>query len=138
MSSEVKRCAVPFFLVGVGLEVRSAVPSFLVSDSSSLLSPVSGAARVTGQTGYMAAESAESVMERRASSTVMHNVMKKPDLSDPKLRAKVCCHLLSKEKFVECVTLPHPTPSLSACFSLAPFVFSLLSVGQGYGTQLLR
>jgi len=50
---------------------------------------LSGAARVTGQTGYMAAESAESVMERRASSTVMHNVMKKPDLSDPKLRAKL-------------------------------------------------
>ena len=32
---------------------------------------------------------AEGAIERRASAVVMNNVMKKPDLSDPKLRAKV-------------------------------------------------
>lgn len=51
--------------------------------------PVAGAASAAGQTGYVTAERVEGAMDRRASAVVMNNVMKKPDLSDPKLRAKV-------------------------------------------------
>jgi len=39
--------------------------------------------------GFRTAERAESAVEYRAGATVMNNVMKKPDLSDPKLRAKL-------------------------------------------------
>jgi cytochrome b6-f complex subunit 4 len=63
-----------------------------VSTSSSLskMPTLAGsAAAVAGQTGYVTAERAEGVLDRRASATVMNNVMKKPDLSDPKLRAKL-------------------------------------------------
>jgi cytochrome b6-f complex subunit 4 len=63
-----------------------------VSTSSSLSkmpSLAGSAASVAGQNGYVVAERTEGALERRASSVVMSNVMKKPDLSDPKLRAKL-------------------------------------------------